>query len=185
MAINTSLQRPRHACNYGERVLRCICAYLTSGCSRGSRVNEACNEHEIPVWPFSIGRNTGYGGAAPRVPGSVCLELGKNMNRILDVNVEGAFALVEPGVSYFDLHEYLEKHNLREKVWLDVSLDRNNFFAHSLRSLYRSLTLGVVRSSGTRWNGASAIHHMEVRDIYSKTQEWRQNIEIIANQTTG
>ncbi|KAK5170803.1 hypothetical protein LTR04_003392 [Oleoguttula sp. CCFEE 6159] len=57
-----------------------------------------CNEFEIPAWPFSIGRNTGYGGAAPRVSGSVCLDLGRHMNRVLDVNVEGAFALVEPGV---------------------------------------------------------------------------------------
>jgi hypothetical protein len=80
-----------------------------------------CNEFDIPVWPFSVGRNTGYGGAAPRVPGSICLELGKNMNRILEVNTEDAYALVEPGVTYFDLHEYLEKHNLREKVWIDVS----------------------------------------------------------------
>lgn len=28
-----------------------------------------CNEFEIPVWPFSVGRNTGYGGTGPRVPG--------------------------------------------------------------------------------------------------------------------
>lgn len=79
------------------------------------------NEFDIPVWPFSIGRNTGYGGAAPRVPGSICLNLGKHMNRVLEVNTEGAYALLEPGVTYFDLHEYLEKHNLREKVWMDVS----------------------------------------------------------------
>jgi hypothetical protein len=37
------------------------------------------------------------------------------------VNTEGVFALVEPGVTFFDLHNYLEKYNLREKVWLDVS----------------------------------------------------------------
>jgi FAD/FMN-containing dehydrogenase len=79
-----------------------------------------CNEFEIPVWTYSIGRNTGYGGAAPRVPGSICLDLGMHMNKILDVNVEGCYALVEPGVTYFDLHEYLEKHDLRKHVWLDV-----------------------------------------------------------------
>jgi hypothetical protein len=82
-----------------------------------------CNEFDIPVWPFSIGRNTGYGGAAPRVPGSICLNLGKHLNRVFEVNTEGAYALVEPGVTYFDLHEYLEKHNLREKVWMDVSIE--------------------------------------------------------------
>jgi hypothetical protein len=82
-----------------------------------------CNEFDIPVWPFSIGRNTGYGGAAPRVPGSIGLNLGKNMNRVLEVNTDGAYALVEPGVTYYDMHQYLEKNNLREKVWLDVSID--------------------------------------------------------------
>ncbi|KAJ4856787.1 FAD binding domain-containing protein [Trichoderma breve] len=79
-----------------------------------------CNEFDVPVWPFSIGRNTGYGGAAPRVPGSIVLNLGKHMNRVLEVNTEGAYALVEPGVTFFDMHKYLEKNNLREKVWLDV-----------------------------------------------------------------
>ncbi len=64
--------------------------------------------------------STGYGGAAPRVPGSVALDLGKHMNKILEVNVEGAFALVEPGVTFFDLYEYLLKNNLSDQLWVDV-----------------------------------------------------------------
>lgn len=83
-------------------------------------VMRLCNEFEIPVWPFSIGRNVGYGGAAPRVPGSVGLDLGKHMNKVLDVNVDGAFALIEPGVTFLDLHEHLVKNNLRDKLWIDV-----------------------------------------------------------------
>jgi len=79
-----------------------------------------CNEFEIPVWPFSIGRNVGYGGAAPRVPGSIGLDMGKNMAKILDVNVDGAFAFVEPGVTFIDLHNYLVENNLRDKLWIDV-----------------------------------------------------------------
>lgn len=79
-----------------------------------------CNEFQIPVWPFSIGRNVGYGGAAPRVPGSIGLDLGKHMNKVIDVNVDGAFALVEPGVTFLDLHEYLVENNLRDKLWIDV-----------------------------------------------------------------
>ena len=54
------------------------------------------------------------------MPGSVALDLGRNMNKILEVNVEGAFALVEPGVTFFDLHEYLVKNNLRDQLWVDV-----------------------------------------------------------------
>jgi FAD/FMN-containing dehydrogenase len=81
-----------------------------------------CNEFSIPLWPYSAGRNTGYGGTAPRVSGSVAMDLGAQMNKILEVDVDGAFALVEPGVTFLDLHEYLEKHNLREQLWLDVSI---------------------------------------------------------------
>jgi FAD/FMN-containing dehydrogenase len=42
------------------------------------------------------------------------------MNKVLEVNVEGAFALVEPGVTFFDLHDYLVKNNLRDRLWVDV-----------------------------------------------------------------
>lgn len=60
---------------------------------------KAANEYHVPLWPISIGRNSGYGGAAPRVSGSVVVNMGKHMNKILEVNVEGAYALVEPGKS--------------------------------------------------------------------------------------
>lgn len=42
------------------------------------------------------------------------------MNRILEVNVEGAYALVEPGVTFMDLHKYLVEHNLGDKLWVDM-----------------------------------------------------------------
>lgn len=79
-----------------------------------------CNEFEIPLWPFSVGRNVGYGGAAPRVPGSIGMDLGKHMNKVLKVDVDGAYALVEPGVTFSDLHNYLVENNLRDKLWIDV-----------------------------------------------------------------
>lgn len=78
------------------------------------------NKFEIPLWPFSVGRNVGYGGAGPRVPGSVALDMGRHLNRILKVDVDGAYALVEPGVTFSDLHQYLVDNNLRNKLWIDV-----------------------------------------------------------------
>ncbi len=35
------------------------------------------NTYKIPIYPISIGRNLSYGGAAPRVPGSVVIDLGR------------------------------------------------------------------------------------------------------------
>ena len=48
--------------------------------------------------------------------GSVVLDL-KRMNRILEVDERNAYALVEPGVSYFDLYRHIEERGL--KLWID------------------------------------------------------------------
>ena len=75
------------------------------------------NRYRIPLYPISTGRNLGYGGSAPNYSGSVVLDL-KRMNRVLEVNERNAYALVEPGVSYFDLYRYIQEKGL--KVWIDV-----------------------------------------------------------------
>jgi len=78
---------------------------------------KAANTSGVPLWPVSRGKNFAYGGAAPVLSGSVVLDLSR-MNRILEVNEKFGYALVEPGVSYFDLYNYLQAHGL--KLWLDV-----------------------------------------------------------------
>ena len=40
------------------------------------------------------------------------------MNRVLEVNERNAYALVEPGVSYFDLYDHITKAGL--DVWIDA-----------------------------------------------------------------
>jgi 4-cresol dehydrogenase (hydroxylating) flavoprotein subunit len=47
--------------------------------------------------------------------GSVVVDLHK-LNKIHEVSEKYAYALVEPGVSFFDLFEYIKKRNL--KVWI-------------------------------------------------------------------
>jgi 4-cresol dehydrogenase (hydroxylating) flavoprotein subunit len=66
------------------------------------------NRHRIPLSPISRGKNNNYGGPAPRQPGAVIVDLGR-MNRILEVNEAAGYALLEPGVSFFDLHQHLQK----------------------------------------------------------------------------
>lgn len=70
-------------------------------------VMRIANEFRIPVWPHGQGRNYGYGGPSPRVRGSLQVSL-KKMNRVLEINEELAYAVVEPGVRWFDLYEALE-----------------------------------------------------------------------------
>jgi (+)-pinoresinol hydroxylase len=79
-------------------------------------VVRAANKHRIPLYPISTGRNLAYGGSAPVYSGSVVLDL-KRLNRVLEVDERNAYALVEPGVSYFDLYEHIQ--NAKLDVWID------------------------------------------------------------------
>ncbi|HUQ51603.1 MAG TPA: FAD-binding oxidoreductase [Gammaproteobacteria bacterium] len=77
----------------------------------------AANRYRVPLYPISTGRNLAYGGAAPVLSGSVVLDL-KRMNRVLEVDEANAYALVEPGVSYFDLYRHIQDRGM--KLMLDV-----------------------------------------------------------------
>src|SRR5215471_5885655 len=74
-------------------------------------VVRAANTYRIPLYTISTGKNLGYGGSAPRLSGSVVLDL-KRMNRILEVDDRNHYALVEPGVSYFDLYRHTQEKGL-------------------------------------------------------------------------
>jgi FAD/FMN-containing dehydrogenase len=54
----------------------------------------------------------GYGGPSPIVTGAVVVDLHK-LNKIHEVSEKYAYALVEPGVSFFDLFEYIKDRNLK------------------------------------------------------------------------
>ena len=74
------------------------------------------NEYKLPLWPISRGKNFGYGTSAPVVKGSVVLDLSR-MKKI-DVDVENGTVLVEPGVGFFDLYDYLQSNKI--PLWLSV-----------------------------------------------------------------
>ena len=76
------------------------------------------NETGVPLHPISRGKNNAYGGAGPRLAGAVVVDLGHRMKQVLEVNDDYGYALVEPGVTFFDLHEHLKSINSRH--WIDV-----------------------------------------------------------------
>jgi 4-cresol dehydrogenase (hydroxylating) len=75
------------------------------------------NELRIPVWTSSVGRNLGYGGAAPIVNGSIVLSL-RRMKKVLEINEEAGYALIEPGVRFFDLYEEIKSR--KANFWMSV-----------------------------------------------------------------
>jgi len=71
----------------------------------------------VCVWPHSSGRNWGWSNS-PTQEGSVVMIL-ERMNRIVHVSEDLAYAVIEPGVSYEDLNNYLKAHNI--KLWADCT----------------------------------------------------------------
>lgn len=85
--------------------------------SQIQKIVKVANRYKIPLYTVSTGKNLGYGGSAPVYSGCVVLDL-KRMTRIIEVNEDNAYAIVEPGVSYFDLYRHLKETG--SKLWLDV-----------------------------------------------------------------
>lgn len=70
----------------------------------------------IPLYPISTGRNWGYGSAQPASDGCVIVDLSR-MNRIVEVNTELAYVVVEPGVTQQQLYEHLRDQQI--PLWLN------------------------------------------------------------------
>ncbi|MDE2043391.1 MAG: FAD-dependent oxidoreductase, partial [Alphaproteobacteria bacterium] len=75
------------------------------------------NEHKTPLWPIARGKNLGYGASAPRMAGTIVLDLSR-LNRILEVDDKLGYCVVEPGVGFFDLYDHIQREKLN--VWMSV-----------------------------------------------------------------
>ncbi len=76
------------------------------------------NRFQTPVYPFSSGKNWGYGSRVPAANGCVLLDLGR-LNRILDFSETLGYVTVEPGVTQRQLYAFLQDRGSR--LWMDAS----------------------------------------------------------------
>ena len=112
------LSRPEQLVPYGKIMMPVEnAAHAPSAALTATTVEQVqgivriCNAHKIPIYAISTGRNFGYGSAAPVQRGQVILDL-KKMNKILKVDAEMCYALVEPGVTFQQLYDYINDNKL-------------------------------------------------------------------------
>ena len=114
------------------------------------------NRTGVPLWAHGQGRNNGYGGPAPRVKGCVIVSL-RNMNRVLEIDPDCAYAVVEPGVAWFDLYDAIRAggHRLMVSVtdlgWGSVvgnSLDNGITYLPIAQDMGAMCGLEVVLADG-------------------------------------
>lgn len=75
-------------------------------------------QFKIPLYPISTGKNWGYGDACAVFEKQVIVDLSL-MKRIVHVDAQLGYAVVEPGVTQADLANYLKEHGL--PFWIDCS----------------------------------------------------------------
>jgi 4-cresol dehydrogenase (hydroxylating) len=72
----------------------------------------------VALYPISRGCNWGYGDASPPYAGQVVMDLGR-MNRILEVNEELGYCVIEPGVTQGQLYQELQRRG--GQLWMDAT----------------------------------------------------------------
>ena len=68
--------------------------------------------HRVSLWPVSAGRNYAYGGASPRTPGNLVVDLG-GMDRVRSIDEDCGVAVVEPGVTFMAFADQLRSTGSR------------------------------------------------------------------------
>ncbi|MCB0309924.1 MAG: FAD-binding oxidoreductase [Bdellovibrionales bacterium] len=66
-------------------------------------------ENSVAIYPISRGKNWGYGSAAPTAENCVIVDLSR-MNRIIKIDKELAYVVIEPGVTQEQLYDYIKHH---------------------------------------------------------------------------
>jgi 4-cresol dehydrogenase (hydroxylating) flavoprotein subunit len=99
---------------YGENTLpdgnRMPSAVLYPGSTEEvAAVVRLANEHRVPLHPISTGNNMGLGTRSAPAEGMIVLDLGRRMNRILEIDDKMGFAAVEPGVSFQMMADELKR----------------------------------------------------------------------------
>ncbi|HEX4073239.1 MAG TPA: FAD-dependent oxidoreductase, partial [Planctomycetaceae bacterium] len=86
-----------------EQVVRCV---------------KACAASELPMYPISKGKNWGLGSASPVFSGGAVVSLEK-LDRVIEYDEELAFVRIQPGVTFNQLHRFLEERG--SELILDVT----------------------------------------------------------------
>ena len=75
------------------------------------RIVATANAHNVPLYPISCGKQWGMGSRLPVRDGAAVVDLGR-MNRIIEINVQYHYAVVEPGVTQKQLLDQIAADKL-------------------------------------------------------------------------
>jgi 4-cresol dehydrogenase (hydroxylating) len=108
----------RYARSTAARPVRPLALVRPANAEEVVQLVKIAADARLAVYPISTGKNWGYGDACALGAGQVILDLSR-MNRIIHVDPELAYAVIEPGVTQRQLSYYLRERGYR--LWADCT----------------------------------------------------------------
>ncbi len=111
------------------------------------------NKYKIPVVPWVSGIN--FGSTATPIKGGIVIDM-RRMNRVLEVNEDDMYVLVEGGITWADLKGYLDKNHPDLRAGYTWSPPGTGVVASCL--CYGMFDLGMIGGTGAEFiNGMEAV----------------------------
>ncbi|MEW6023366.1 MAG: FAD-binding oxidoreductase [Pseudomonadota bacterium] len=108
----------RYARSTSARPVRPLAVARPADAAQVAQLVRIAAAHGIAVYPLSTGKNWGYGDACAVGAWQLILDLSR-MNRIVQVDAELAYAVIEPGVTQHQLSSFL--HEQGYPLWADCT----------------------------------------------------------------
>jgi 4-cresol dehydrogenase (hydroxylating) len=108
----------RYASSTAARGVRPLAVVSPANSGEVAELARIAGAHGVALYPVSTGKNWGYGDACAVTRGQVLVELSR-MNRVLQVDEELAYAVIEPGVTQQQLSDLLRERGIR--LWADCT----------------------------------------------------------------
>ena len=108
----------RYARSTAARPVRPLAVARPADAGQVAQLVRIAAAHGIAVYPLSTGKNWGYGDACAVGAGQLILDLSR-MNRIVQVDAELAYAVIEPGVTQHQLSSFLREQGY--PLWADCT----------------------------------------------------------------
>jgi glycolate oxidase len=132
---------------------KCDIVIMPNSAEEVQNIVKLANEYKIPIVPWVSGIN--FGSLATPRRGGIVVDL-RRLNRVLDVNENDMYAVVEGGITWADLQGYLEKNHPNLRAGVTWSPPGTGVVPSCL--CYGMFDLGMIGGSGAEFlNGLEAV----------------------------
>ncbi|MFX1445279.1 MAG: FAD-binding oxidoreductase [Promethearchaeota archaeon] len=132
---------------------KCDVAIIPGSAGEVQEIVKIANKYKIPLIPWVSGIN--FGSIATPRKGGIVVDM-RRMNRVLEVNEDDMYAVVEGGITWADLKGYLDKHHPNFRAGITWSPPGTGVVPSCL--CYGMFDLGMLGGTGAEFvNGIEAV----------------------------